>query len=120
MIHPILNRLPRSLHWKYADKCAKNGGEETYEDLLSLVEESEKVARIACSQVNQVNQKEDHPRGSEPPIVKKDFASKSCKFPALVTTERKSYSKASSVSYYNCVLCNGNHGLWKCDVVCCE
>ena len=32
VIHPILNRLPRSLRWKYAEKCAKNGGEETYED----------------------------------------------------------------------------------------
>jgi len=116
VIHPILNRHPRSLRWKYVEKCAKNGGEETYEDLLSLVEESEKVTRIACSQVNQVNQKEDHPRGSKAPSVKKDFGSKSCKFPALVTTEGKSDSKVSSVSYYNCVLCNGNHGLWKCEL----
>ena len=113
VIHPILNRLPRSLRWKYAEKCAKNGGEETYEDLPSLVEESEKVVLNACPQVNQ---KEDHPRGSKAPSVKKDLGSKSCKFPALVTTEGKSDSKLSSVSYYNCVLCNGNHSLWKCEL----
>ena len=64
------------------------------------MKESEKVARIACSQVNQ---KEDHPHGSKARGVKKDFGSKSCKFPALVTTEGKSGSKVSSVSYYNCV-----------------